>query len=111
MEVLTALRNVLDPSSKITLVPSQNAIILRATHGSSLLLLAHKLINDVDRARPGVAVDVAILQVNRDKLRKLGITLPQSITITPRANPNTTTSTSSGTGTTTTNPFYPEYAG
>jgi len=102
-EVLTALRNVLDPSSKITLVPSQNAIILRATPDQ--LLLAHKLINDVDRARPEVAVDVAILQVNRDKLRKLGITLPQSITITPQANPNTTTSTSSGTGTTTTNPF------
>jgi general secretion pathway protein D len=104
-EVLTALRNVLDPSSKITLVPSQNAIILRATPDQ--LLLAHKLINDVDRARPEVAVDVAILQVNRDKLRKLGITLPQSITITPQANPNTSTSsgTSSGTGTTTPNTF------
>jgi general secretion pathway protein D len=99
-EVLTALRNVLDPSSKITLVPSQNAIILRATPDQ--LLLAHKLINDVDRARPEVVVDVAILEVNRDKVRKLGITLPQSITITPQANPNST-STSTSTTTTTSN--------
>jgi general secretion pathway protein D len=92
-EVLTALRNVLDPSSKITLVPSQNAIILRATPDQ--LLLAQKLINDVDRARPEVVVDVAILEVNRDKMRKLGITLPQSITVTPQASPTTTTSSSS----------------
>jgi len=92
-EVLTALRNLLDPSIKITLVPSQNAIILRATPDQ--LLLAQKLMNDLDRARPEVVVDVAILQVNRDKLRNLGITLPQSITITPQASPSTTTSSSS----------------
>lgn len=99
-EVLTALRNVLDPSSKIVLVPSQNAIILRATPDQ--LLLAQKLIDDVDRARPEVVVDVAILEVNRDKMRKLGITLPQSITITPQASPSSTTSSSSSTTDTTT---------
>lgn len=104
-EVMTALRNLLDPSSKITLIPSQNAIVLRSTPDQ--LLLAQKLINDVDRARPEVVVDVAILQVNREKMRKLGITLPQNITITPQANPNSTTSSSStSTGTTaTSNPF------
>lgn len=98
-EVLTALRNVLDPSSKIVLVPSQNAIILRATPDQ--LLLAQKLIDDVDRARPEVVVDVAILEVNRDKVRKLGITLPQSITVTPQASPTTTTSSSSSSSSTT----------
>ncbi|MBS1798918.1 MAG: type II and III secretion system protein [Acidobacteria bacterium] len=92
-EVLTAIRNVLDPSTKITLVPSQNAIIVRATPDQ--LLLAQKIIADVDRARPEVVVDVAILQVNRDKVRNLGITLPQSITITPQASSNSTSSSSS----------------
>ncbi len=103
-EVLTALRNLMDPSMKITLVPSQNAIILRAT--TDQLLLAQKLINDLDRARPEVVVDVAILQVNREKMRNLGITLPQSITVTPQASPSTTTSSGSTTtnGTTTTTP-------
>jgi general secretion pathway protein D len=104
-EVVTALRNLLDPASKITLIPSQSAIVLRSTPDQ--LLLAQKLINDVDRSRPEVVVDVAILEVNRDKMRKLGITLPQSITITPQANPNTTTTnnSSSGTGTTTPSNF------
>jgi general secretion pathway protein D len=42
-----------------------------------------------------VVVDVAILQVNRDKMRKLGLSLPQSITITPQASPSSSTSSSS----------------
>ncbi|MEO6817868.1 MAG: cohesin domain-containing protein [Edaphobacter sp.] len=97
-EVLTAIRNLLDPSTKINLVPSQNAIVMRATPDQ--LLLAQKLINDLDRARPEVVVDVAILEVNRDKVRKLGLSLPQSVTLTPQASAATTTG--SGTDATTT---------
>ena len=105
-EVLTALRNVLDPSIKITLVASQNAIIVRATPDQ--LLLAEKLINDLDRSRPEVVVDVAILEVNRDRTRSLGITLPSSISLQPQASPSSTTtgsSTSTTTGGTTTSNF------
>jgi general secretion pathway protein D len=91
-EILTAIRNLLDPSTKIYLVPSQNAIVMRATPDQ--LLLAQKLLNDLDRARPEVVVDVAILEVNRDKMRKLGLTLPQQVSITPQATPGTTTTTS-----------------
>lgn len=92
-EVLTAIRNLLDPSTKIYLVPSQNAIVMRATPDQ--LLLAQKLINDLDRARSEVVVDVAILEVNRDKMRKLGLTLPQSVSLTPQATPGSTSSSSS----------------
>jgi general secretion pathway protein D len=101
-EVVVGIRNLLDPSVKIYLVPSQSAIVMRATPDQ--LMLAQKLINDLDRARPEVVVDVAILQVNRDKVRNLGITLPQSFTLTPQANPNAPapTSSSSSTGTTVT---------
>jgi general secretion pathway protein D len=106
-EVVVAIRNLLDPSIKIYLVPSQNAIVMRATPDQ--LLLAQKLLNDLDRARPEVVVDVAILEVNRSVERNIGITLPTSITLTPQANPNTTTTTSTSTttttGTTTTNSF------
>src|SRR6185437_7683365 len=71
------------------------------------LLLAQKLINDLDRARPEVVVDVAILEVNRDKVRKLGLALPQSVTLTPQASPSTSSSSSSssGTGTATSSNF------
>jgi general secretion pathway protein D len=107
-EVLTAVRNLIDPrDSKIYLVPSQNAIVMRSTPDQ--LLLAQKLINDLDRAHPEVVVDIAILEVNRDKMRTLGLTLPQSISLTPQASPTSTTSSSSssssGTATTTSSNF------
>ncbi len=94
-EVLTAIRNLLDPSVKVYLVPSQNAIVMRATPDQ--LLLAQKLLNDLDRAKPEVVVDVAILEVNRDKVRNLGITLPQSIGITPQVANSTSTTPASPT--------------
>ncbi len=83
-EIMVALRNLLDPTVKIYLVNSQNAIVVRATPDQ--LILAEKLINDLDRTRSEVIVDVAVLEVSRDKLRNLGITLPQSFGLTPQAN-------------------------
>ncbi len=95
-EVLTAIRNLLDPTVKVYLVPSQNAIVMRATPDQ--LLLAQKLMNDLDRAKPEVVVDVAVLQVNRDKVRNLGITLPQSIGLTPQVANSTAASSTPSTG-------------
>jgi general secretion pathway protein D len=99
-EVTTALRNLLDPSTKVYLVPSQNAIVVRAT--TDQLLLCQKLLNDLDRAKPEVVVDVAILEVNRDKIRNLGITLPQSFGLTPQASTANSTTSSTTTSTTST---------
>lgn len=92
-EILTAIRNLLDPSVKVYLVPSQNAIVMRATPDQ--LLLAQKILNDLDRAKPEVVVDVAVLEVSRDKVRNLGITLPQSIGLTPQVAGATSSSSSS----------------
>ncbi len=101
-EVLIALRNLLDPSVKIYLVASQNAIVLRATPDQ--LVLAEKLINDLDRTRSEVVVDVAVLEVSRDKIRNLGITLPTSFGLTPQlSNANTSTSTTATSGTSNSN--------
>ncbi len=99
-EILTGLRLLLDPTVKLYLVPSQNAIVMRAPVDQ--LLLAQKLINDFDRARPEVVVDVAVLEVNRDKIRDLGITLPTSIGLTPQL-PTTTSSTTTTTTSTSNN--------
>ncbi len=99
-EILTGLRLLLDPTVKLYLVPSQNAIVMRAT--TDQLLLAQKLINDFDRARPEVVVDVAVLEVNRDKIRNLGITLPTSIGIAPQLPTTSTTSTTTTTSTSST---------
>ncbi len=103
-EILTAIRNLLPADDKIYLVASQNAIIMRAPREH--LVLAEKLLNDLDRTKAEVVVDVAILEVNKDKMRNLGISLPQSFGITPQAN-NTPTSTGTGTtgGTTSNSAF------
>jgi general secretion pathway protein D len=99
-EILVALRNLLDPALKIYLVASQNALILRAT--PSELILAEKLINDLDRTRAEVVVDVAVLEVSRQKERDLGITLPTSFGLTPQFSNQNVTNNSTSTGTTTT---------
>ena len=95
-EVLTALRNLMDASVKVFLVASQNAIVMRATPDQ--LLLAQKLIYDLDRTRPEVVVDVAVLEVNRDKLRNIGLQLPQTFSAqlqsASQAAANNTTATS-----------------
>ena len=98
-EIMVALRNLLDPTVKIYLVNSQNAIVVRATPAQ--LVLAEKLINALDRTRSEVVVDVAVLEVSRDKVRTLGITLPTSFGLTPQTSNanNTSTTATSGTAT------------
>ncbi len=62
-DVQTAMRNVL-PNSQVYGVASQNAIVMRGTPDE--LLLAQKLINDLDKARPEVVVDIAVLEVEQE---------------------------------------------
>ncbi len=95
-DVQTAIRNVLT-NVKLYAVPSQNAIVMRATPDE--LLLAQKLINDLDKARPEVVVDIAILEVSKNWERTLGIAWPTNVGVALQA-PNSTSSTTSTTGTT-----------
>ncbi|HZD77664.1 MAG TPA: cohesin domain-containing protein, partial [Acidobacteriaceae bacterium] len=97
-DVQTALRNVLT-NAKLYAVPSQNAIVMRATPDE--LLLARKLIDDLDKARPEVVVDVDVLEVNKNHERNLGIILPQTFSASLQPSTTTTTGTTT-TGTTTT---------
>lgn len=91
-DIQTAVRNVLSSgSAKLYGVPSQNAIVMRATPDE--LLLAQKLISDLDKARPEVIVDVAVMEVSREKMRNIGIQLPQTATVQIQGNSTSTTST------------------
>jgi general secretion pathway protein D len=96
-DVATAVRNILT-GIKIYNVPSQNAIVIRGTPDE--LLLAQKLINDLDKARSEVVVDIAVLEVSKNWERTLGIAWPSSVGLALQA-PNSTTNTTSTTGTTT----------
>ncbi|HEV2022945.1 MAG TPA: secretin N-terminal domain-containing protein [Terriglobales bacterium] len=98
-DVVNALRQILE-FSRVQQVPSQNMVIVRGTPDQ--VALAEKLINDMDKARPEVIVEVAVLQVRRDKLRQLGIRPPTSASVQLAG--TTSTSTSGTTTTTTTTP-------
>ncbi len=100
-DVQTAIRNVM-PNSHAYGVNSQNAIVMRGTPDE--LMLAQKIVNDLDKARPEVVVDIAVLEVSKNWERNLGITWPQSAGVTLQS-PNATSSSSgsgSGSGSSTT---------
>jgi general secretion pathway protein D len=99
-DVQTAIRNVL-PNSHAYGVASQNAIVMRGTPDE--LLLAQKLVNDLDKARAEVLVDISVLEVSKNWERTIGIAWPQSATI-QLINPATSSTTTSGSTTTTTPP-------
>jgi general secretion pathway protein D len=91
-DVVNALRQILE-ISRIQPLPSQGALVVRGTPDQ--IALAEKLVGDLDKARPEVIVEVAIMQVSRDKTRNLGISPPTSATVALQNNINTTTSSSS----------------
>src|SRR5579872_2579790 len=77
-EVQQVLRNLFQ-TARINGVAGQNAIVMRGTPDE--IMLAHKLIGDLDKARPEVVIDVAVLEVSRDLLRNIGVQLPQTASI------------------------------
>jgi general secretion pathway protein D len=101
-DVSTALRNVLGTNVKVYPVPSQNALVMRGTPDE--LLLAQKLINDLDKARPEVVVDIAVLEVSKNWEKTLGIAWPSSFAVTLQSPDSTSTTSSSSSTTTTTSP-------
>ncbi len=105
-EILNAIRNLMDTTVKLQAVPSQNAIVMRGTPDQ--LLLAQNIIDDLDKAKSEVVIDVAVMEVSRDLLRNIGIQLPGtfgvSLQSSTAASTATNTNTNTGTGTTPTTP-------
>jgi len=99
-EIMTGLRQLFD-LKRVQQVNAQNAIIIRDTPDK--LMLVQKLIDDIDKAKPEVVVQVEVLQASKDRLRELGIQ-PGSQASVALTN-GTTSSSSGGTSTTTSNPI------
>ena len=83
-EIVNGLRQLLD-LKRVQQLNSQNAIAIRDTPGK--LALAGKFIQDVDKAKPEVLIQVEVVQASTDRLRDLGVTPGQSVSLdfTPRA--------------------------
>jgi general secretion pathway protein D len=89
-DVVNAMRQILE-ISRIQPLPSQSAIVVRGTPDQ--IALAQKLIGDLDKAKAEVIVDVAVLQINRDKSKTLGINPPTSATVALQNNITNTSTT------------------
>lgn len=100
-EIMTGLRQMFD-LKRIQQVNSQNALIIRATPDQ--MMLVEKLIDDVDKAKPEVVVQVEVLQVSTDRMRELGVQPGNQASVALTGNTTSTTS-STTTGTTTSNPI------
>jgi general secretion pathway protein D len=100
-EVVTTLRNVLNPGAKLFSVPGQSAIVVRGTPDE--ILLAKQIILGLDRAKPEVLVDVYVMEVSRSTLRNIGISPPTSLTVTASSNTTTNSDGSTSTASTTLN--------
>jgi general secretion pathway protein D len=93
-DLVNILRTLLD-TQRLQQFPSQQAIVVRGTPDQ--IVMAQKLIEDLDKSKPEVVVEVAIMQVTRDKLRNLGINPPTSVSIAfQQSTPTTTTTTATG---------------
>jgi general secretion pathway protein D len=97
-DVVNAIRAVLDVQ-RVQQLLSQNALVVRGTPDQ--IALAEKLVDDLDKSRPEVLVDIAVLQISKDKSRTLGLSPPSSATVTLQSNINTTPTSTTTTTTTT----------
>lgn len=101
-DIANTLRQILD-IVRVQPIAAENALVVRGTPDQ--VALAEKIVGDLDKSRAEVVVDVAILQVSREKIRDLGFTPPLAngaigVQLTTPGQ-TTTTTTNPATGTTT----------
>ncbi len=119
-EISTMLRSITD-IRRVHQYTAQNMLIVRGTPDQ--VLLAEKLINDLDKPKAEVVVDVLVMEANRAKTRDLASTIASggssgidtNITFSPRnpvllggqtSSSSTSTTTTDTTTTPTTTPTY-----
>ena len=89
-ELINVLRQLLD-LRRIQPVNSQNAIVIRDTPDK--VMLVEKIIADIDKAKPEVMIQFAVLQARRSRLRDLGISpgTTAALAFTPNATASSST--------------------
>jgi general secretion pathway protein D len=87
-EVVGTLKGMLD-ITRVQVNPTHSSITLRGTPDQ--MVLVEKLLETLDKPKSEVIIDVAVMEVNRNRIRTLGSTVPTSTSVGPAA--------ASGTGT------------
>jgi len=74
-EAASVVSKILDVN-RVQLLQAQDALIVRGTMDQ--MVLVERLLANVDKPKSEVMIDVAVMQVNRDRIRNIGTTLPTS---------------------------------
>ena len=94
-DIVNALRSLLQ-IERVQSLATKHAIAVRGTPDQ--VALAEKLIDDFDKAEPEVVVDIAIMQVNLEHSRNLGIAPPGLVKVALNGVQTTPTNNSTNTG-------------
>jgi general secretion pathway protein D len=100
-DVVNAIRAVLDVQ-RVQQLLSQNALVVRGTPDQ--IALAEKLVEDLDKARPEVIIDIAVMQISKDRSSTLGLSPPTSASLALQSNLNPVSSSTTTTSTTSSTP-------
>ena len=68
-EAANTVKGILDVT-RMQIIPTQSAVVLRGS--TAQMVLAEKLFSDIDKPKPEVVIDIAVMQVNRSRLRFVG---------------------------------------
>jgi general secretion pathway protein D len=101
-EIINGLRQLLD-LRRVQQFNAQNAIIVRDTPDK--VMMAEKIINDIDKPKAEVVIQFAVLQAVRNRMLDLGInpgSAAASLSFTPPGSTTNTNATGTPTSTTTT---------
>ncbi|HEY4050099.1 MAG TPA: hypothetical protein VGM27_24825 [Acidobacteriaceae bacterium] len=91
-EAAGTLKGILD-INRIQVSPEQRALTLRGTPDQ--MVLARKLLDDIDKPRAEVLIEMVVMQVSRDKLHTIGVNPPTTVNFSLQPNGSTSSSGSS----------------
>ena len=77
-EAANVVKQILDVN-RVQILQEQDALIVRGTPDQ--MILAEKLLTDIDKPKSEVVLDVAVMEVSRDRIRTLGTTVPTSTSV------------------------------
>ncbi len=77
-EAANVVKQILDVN-RVQILQEQDALILRATPDQ--MILAEKLLADIDKPKSEVVLDIVVMEVSRDRIRTLGTTVPTSTSV------------------------------
>jgi general secretion pathway protein D len=91
------LKGILD-LTHVQVTPELRSLTIRGTPDQ--MVLAQKLLGDIDKAKAEVMIDVMVMEVSRDKLHTIGTNPPTSASVTlgPGTSSTGTSGSTSGTG-------------